>query len=169
MNNADDFLKWKSEQALRQAEARLVAQHAALSALEARATSAIGWATTIAIAATAAAVANAPNGANRWFSLALATSMALAAICAAMVLFPRAGWGMPGHQPKDVLNAHGNDPTEAGKWLAEGYDAVIETNRERLKDAGDWLRYALGLMLIGAGTSIVAAAALLIRSAASAA
>ena len=50
MLDQGEFEKWKAEQALRHGEARLVAQHAALAALEARAISVIGWATTIAVA-----------------------------------------------------------------------------------------------------------------------
>jgi hypothetical protein len=145
----------RAEHAVKAADARLVAQAAGLAALEARATSLIGW-TAAAIAALIAVLfAQGVAAPLRVAALSGGVALALAAREAVRCLRP-GDWTMPGHLPQVVLQAReGETAAEFQQSLAEGYEAGIRRNSVRLGAVAEALAWALRALLLAPAAAVL--------------
>lgn len=139
---AEGLRYWRAKEALRQAEARLTVQAAALATFEARVTSLVGWAVTGSTGLVAAVVVTTLAPSVRFAAAVAVVLLFIAAICGARVLRPSHWWtfGDPGR----VLNS--NLPTELEELeaISSGLAEAIASNETRLAEAGSRLRWGLG-------------------------
>ena len=142
-----DLRYWRAKEAVRQGEARLTAQAAIRTALEARATALTGWAAVSLLAATGAGFA-----AKDVASLAGAGAAALVLFGAAIVgihaVRPR-DWAMVGYDPELITSDQLGSELEVLESIAAGLSPGIQANNRRLNAMGRMLRWA-GWMLIAA-------------------
>jgi hypothetical protein len=142
-----DLRYWRAKEGLRQGEARLEAQSAVRTALEARATALTGWAAVALLAA--ASVAFSGTDIARQSGAAVAGLVLLwAAIEGIHAVRPR-DWAMLGYDPSVVISDHLNSELEALESLAGGITAGIQANHRRLNAMGRSLRRT-GKLLISA-------------------
>jgi hypothetical protein len=142
-----DLRYWRAKEAVRQGEARLTAQAAIRTALEARATALTGWAAVGLLAAAGAA-----------FAAKDATGVA-GAIFAGVVLFGAAAtgihavrprnWSMVGYDPEVIITDRLGSELELLESIAGGLSPGIQANNLRLDGMGRRLRWA-GWLLIAA-------------------
>jgi hypothetical protein len=142
-----DLRFWRAKKAVRQGEARLVAQAAVRTALEARATALTGWAAVSLLAATGAA-----------FAARDAAALA-GAVCTAAVLFGAAiigihaarprDWAMLGYDPEVITSDTLGSELEVLESIAGGLSPGIQANNSRLGGMARMLRW-VGWMLIAA-------------------
>lgn len=130
----DTLRFWLAKEAIRHGETHLTAQAASLSAMEARATSILGWAVTGVFALGALAT----TGQYRAAAGFAAAVLSIAAVFCIVGLWPR-GWAVAGLHPAQIRNS-GKD-TELGvlEYVALCYEAAIDLNVSRLKGFGRYL------------------------------
>jgi hypothetical protein len=136
----DDLRYWKAKEAVRQGEARLVAQATVRTALEARATAITGWAAVSLLAVTGAGFA-----AKDISGLAGAASAGLALFAAAALGIHAArprDWTMIGYDPSVVTSDPLETELEVLESLGEGIGEGIQANNRRLNGMGRMLRWA---------------------------
>jgi hypothetical protein len=145
-----DLRYWRAKEAVRQGEARLAAQSAIRTALEARATALTGWAAASLLAAAAAGF-----GTRTWPERAAITAIAMSLFGAAVTCIhasrPR-DWAMQGYDPTVILDDTLGTELETLESIAEGLSPGIQDNNRRLNHMGRSLRVA-GWLLITAPMS----------------
>lgn len=157
---ADGLDYWRAKEAMRQGEARLAFQATALMALEARATSLVGWSVAGATAMVSALLIASLPQATAWAAAAALVSLTLAAMAGASVLRP--GDWTPFGNPQALLNStHKNELTDL-QAMAGGLELARSSNADRLKRRGRAL--ALGLLLLAATPAVAAAGWLIARA-----
>lgn len=136
---------WRAKEAIRQGEARLAAQAAVRTALEARATALTGWAAVSLLAATGAGFTATET---RSFLAALAASIVLftAAAIGVHAARPR-NWAMVGYDPSVITTDPLGSELEVLESIAAGLSPGIQDNNIRLDAMGLMLRWAGWLLL----------------------
>jgi len=142
-----DLRYWRAKEALRQGEARLTAQAAIRTAMEARATAITGWAAASLVVATGAVFA-APDSASRGAAGLTAVVLFFAAGVCIYAARPR-DWTITGYDPEIIMNDSLATELEALESLAEGISPGIQANNRRLNGMGRLLRLS-GWALIAA-------------------
>lgn len=142
-----DLRYWRAKEAVRQGEARLTAQAAIRTAMEARATAITGWAAAALVVATGAVFA-APDWASRSAAAFTVVVLFIAAGTCIFAARPR-DWSMTGYDPQVIMTDTLSTELETLESLAEGISPGIQANNLRLNTMGTLLRWA-GWMLIAA-------------------
>lgn len=142
-----DLRYWRAKEAVRQGEARLSAQAAIRTALEARATALTGWSAVSLLAATGAGF-TAKDTAG--FTGAACAGLALfgAAIVGIHAVRPR-DWAMVGYDPEVIISDQLGSELEVLESIATGLSPGIQANNRRLNAMARMLRWA-GWALIAA-------------------
>jgi hypothetical protein len=142
-----DLRYWRAKEAVRQGEARLTAQAAIRTALEARATALTGWAAVSLLAATGAGF-TAKDAAGSAGAGAAGVALLIAAIVGIHAVRPR-DWAMVGYDPEVITSDRLGSELELLESIAAGLSPGIQVNNRRLDGMGRMLRWA-GWMLIAA-------------------
>jgi hypothetical protein len=142
-----DLRYWRAKEAVRQGEARLTAQAAIRTALEARASALTGWAAVSLLAATGAGFA-AKDIAGFAGASGAALTLFVAAIVGIHAVRPR-DWAMVGYDPEVITSDRLGSELEVLESIAAGLSPGIQANNRRLDAMGRMLRWA-GWMLIAA-------------------
>jgi hypothetical protein len=142
-----DLRYWRAKEAVRQGEARLTAQAAIRTALEARAAALTGWAA-VSLLAAAGAGSTAKDAAG--FAGCGCAGLVLfgAAIVGIHAARPR-DWAMVGYDPEVITSDQLGSELEVLESIAAGLSPGIQVNNRRLNAMGRMLRWA-GWMLIAA-------------------
>ncbi len=142
---AGDLRYWKAREAVRQGEARLAAQAAIRTALEARATAITGWAATSLAVATAAVFA-APMRAARY---GLGVTAALLFVAAGLCIYAaRPGdWSVAGYDPQVITRDTLGTELEVLESVGSGISAGLRANAVRLDAMARLLRRSGWLLL----------------------
>jgi hypothetical protein len=152
-----DLRYWKAREAVRQGEARLTAQAAIRTAMEARATAITGWAAASLLVVTAAGFA-APSWPSRGGAALTAFVLLAAAGLCIYAVRPR-DWGITGYDPQIIMGDPLGTELEVVESIADGISPSIQANNRRLNSMGKLLRWA-GWLLIAApfpGAAVYAA------------
>ena len=142
-----DLRYWKAKEAVRQGEARLTAQAAVRTALEARAIALTGWAAVSLLAATGAGFA--ARDAAGLIGTATAGAILFAASALGIHAARPRDWTMVGHDPSVIKSDPLGSELEVLESVADGLSPGIQANDNRLHGMGRLLRVA-GWLLIAA-------------------
>jgi hypothetical protein len=138
---------WRANEAIRQGEARLEAQSAVRTALEARATALTGWAAVALLAATSV-VFSSTTFAPQAGAFVAGLVLLWAAVEGIHAVRPR-DWAMRGYDPSVIISDTLGTELEALESLAGGITDGIQANNRRLDGMGRSLRRT-GKLLIAA-------------------
>ena len=138
---------WRAKEGIRQGEARLEAQSAVRTALEARATALTGWAAVALLAATSVAFSSATFAAQAGAFVA-GLILLWAAVEGIHAVRPR-DWAMRGYDPSVIISDTLRTELESLESLAGGITEGIQANNQRLNGMGRSLRRT-GKLLIAA-------------------
>jgi hypothetical protein len=149
-----DLRYWRAKEAVRQGEARLTAQAAVRTALEARATALTGWAAVSLLAAAGGTFA------------AKDAAQSAGAACAGLLLFVAAtigihaarprDWAMIGYDPEVITADQLGSELEVLESIAAGLSPGIQANNRRLNSMGRMLRRAGGMLIAAPALGAVA-------------
>ena len=128
---------WAAKEAIRHGELHLTAQAASLSAMEARATSILGWAITGVFALGAVST----TGLYRAAAGFAAAFLFMSALSCVFGLFPR-NWAVAGMLPEQVRRSGQETELEVLEHLGKGYDEAIQRNNVRLRSFGHCLAFS---------------------------
>jgi hypothetical protein len=142
-----DLRYWRAKEAVRQGEARLSAQAAIRTALEARATALTGWAAVSLLAATGAGF-TAKDAAGVTGAACAGLVLFAAAIVGIHAVRPR-DWAMVGYDPEVIVADQLGSELEVLESIAAGLSPGIQDNNRRLNAMARMLRWA-GWALIAA-------------------
>lgn len=131
----DTLRFWRAKEAIRHAETHLTAQASSLSAMETRATSILGWATTGVFALGAAAI----SGQYRAGASVAASALFASAVFVILGLWPR-DWGIAGCAPLQVMDSKYDSELEILESIAQGYANTVSLNNKRLTSFSTMLR-----------------------------
>jgi hypothetical protein len=148
----------RAKEAIRQGEARLDAQSAVRTALEARATALTGWAAVALLAATSV-VFSSTTFAPQAGAFVAGLVLLWAAVEGIHAVRPR-DWAMRGYDPSVVISDTLGSELEALESLAGGITDGIQANNLRLDSMGRSLRRTGKLLIaapLAAGTAYAAA------------
>lgn len=143
-----DLRYWLAKEAMRQGEARLTAQNAVRTALEARAAALTGWAA-VGLLASSGASFTAKDDPAFLGATAAAVVLFLAASLGIYAARPR-GWSMVGYEPDVVmgLSARFNTELEAVESISGGLIDGIAINNQRIAQTSRLLRWAGWLLIV---------------------
>jgi hypothetical protein len=142
-----DLRYWRAKEAVRQGEARLTAQAAVRTALEARATALTGWAAVALLAVTGAGFSS-HNPASIIGAFVAGILLFCAAVIGIHSVRPR-DWAMLGYDPSVITSDRLGSELEVLESIAAGLTPGIQANNERLNSMGSSLRWT-GRLLIAA-------------------
>jgi hypothetical protein len=143
---AGDLRYWRAKEAVRQGEARLTAQAAVRTALEARAAALTGWAAVSLLAATGAGFA-AKDAAGFAGASGAGTALFVAAIMGIHAARPR-DWAMVGYDPEVITSDQLGSELEVLESIAAGLSPGIQANNRRLNEMGLMLRWAGWVLIV---------------------
>jgi hypothetical protein len=141
-----DLRYWRAKEAVRQGEARLTAQAAIRTALEARATALTGWAAISLLAATGAGF-TAKDTAGRAGAAGAGSILFVAAIIGIHAVRPR-DWAMVGYDLAVISADRLESELEVLESIASGLSPGIQANNRRLNEMGRMLRWAGWLLIV---------------------
>lgn len=135
--NKDTLRYWKAKEAMRNAELRLEAQAATVQALEARATSVLGWLLAILTTIAGAALIKL-NAGQVVVGIAICTAFVpglLTLIAATGAIWPK-DWCVPGYDPSVVTSECENELQQID-FLVCGYSRGIAENAQFLQRSAE--------------------------------
>jgi hypothetical protein len=156
-SDSDDIFLVRGREAVRVAEARLLAQVLAVRAAETRAISIVGWSVIAALAGLTVIFGNYPSR-YQLAAIPAVSALCCSAITACIILWPR-GIDMPGMRPTQILDGRPDGQTEAALLysIAEGYGIGIEFNSSRIRWSAKLLKWSIAELASAPVLAIVVA------------